>query len=1192
MTTGSTVSIANGTVTVEADGRLRFDPAAGFQGATGFTYVASDGNAASNTASVGVTVTPPNSPPAANDDSIASLEDSSAAFDPRLNDSDADADPISIRSVDGNLLSVGVAVPVSNGTVTLQADGSLIFAPTANFFGATSFAYELVDSFGASDNATITLNIANVDDGVTAVTDNVGLAEDTPATIDPRTNDIDVDNDTLSVTQINGAPIAVGTPVTVADGQVTLQADGQLTFTPNANFNGNTSFNYTISDGNGNISTAVIDLLVTAINDAPQAQPDAFSTAEESNLIFEVRSNDTDPEGDAFSVTQIDGVAVSLGSPVAISNGTVAVLADGRLDFTPTANFNGTTSFSYQVTDASGASAASTVDITVTPVNDAPTALNDMLATSEDTALALDVRSNDSDLDGDPLTLVSINGSPVAPGTPVAISNGQITLQADGTQMFDPAPGFNGLTTFNYVIQDSSGATAGASASITVSPVNDVPVAVADSAGTVEDTSVILDLRANDSDPDGDPLTITAINGTTLTTGVPLTVASGQVTRLADGTISFTPAADFNGSTSFSYTVSDPAGATAGSTATIVVTPANDAPLAIPDSFVTSEELAVVIDPRSNDSDVDGDALQIVSINGVSPALNVPLAVTDGTVELLADGRLQFVPANNFNGSTGFTYSVGDGSGLTASSSVTIVVNPVNDAPLGANDAAQTNEDTAIQIDVLANDTDPDGDPLQVASINGTVLSSGSPVTVANGIVSLGTGGQVLFTPTANFNGPTSFDYAVADTSGATSNATVNLIVNPVNDGPVALDDLITTNEDTPVVFPVTGNDSDPENDALTVAALNGQPVVAGDTITLPEGSATLLASGDIRFDPAPDFNGQISLSYVVRDSAGATGNAAIYVTILPLIDAPVAFDDVYAGASGGVLVIDPRLNDFDADHPASPERLSVVAINGQPLAVGQTMALVDAELSLLSNGSLQLTSLSQADQTLSFDYRIADEQQLNASARVTVHLAQIAPPELSTESGPDDIAPIDSSPFRFNPPGAAERSDDGPLYVGRAVRDSQAQTDLSIISSRENIIAGDTNRFAWNTTSADRVQQGQEGNATVQFAQVRADKVFGPVSTNPIADYQPGNHNLACWPDETPQSVLALNRLLNEYEQAQLARDADPASEPDAPLCVPGEQSSQSGQKPAPVCEQVSDLTTQPAFSRFSDQLARARRL
>jgi VCBS repeat-containing protein len=201
-----------------------------------------------------------------------------------------------------------------------------------------------------------------------------------------------------------------------ANGTVTLNADGSFDYTPNADFNGTDTFTYTASDSTGVSAETTVTITVNAVNDAPTAGEDAYSTDEDTALTIAapgVLSNDTDPEGDAMSAILGTGPA----------NGTVTLNADGSFAYTPNANFNGSDSFTYKTSDGTAESAETTASITVNAVNDLPTATDDLYATEEDTTLiiALGV-ANDSDLEGCP------DGDPRHRPT-----NGTVTPNADGS---------------------------------------------------------------------------------------------------------------------------------------------------------------------------------------------------------------------------------------------------------------------------------------------------------------------------------------------------------------------------------------------------------------------------------------------------------------------------------------------------------------------------------------------------------------------------------------------------------------------------------------------------------------------------------------------------------------------------------------------------------------------------------------
>ncbi len=312
-------------------------------------------------------------------------------------------------------------------------------------------------------------------------------------------------------------------------------------------------------------------------------------------------------------------------------------------------------------------------------------------------------------------------------------------------------------------------------------------MAVNDTVTTDEDTAVTIDVLANDSDPENDTLTITAASVPT---------EQGTV-AIVDGKLVFTPAENFNGDATISYTTSD-GQLTDDATVAVTVNPVNDAPVAVNDTVATDEDTAVTIDVLANDSDPENDQLTIT---------NASVPAEQGTVAIV-DGKLVFTPAENFhNGDATISYTISDGQ-LTDDATVAVTVNPVNDAPVAVNDAVSTDEDTAVTIDVLANDSDPENDTLTITAAS--VPAEQGTVTIVDG--------KLVFTPVENFNGDATISYTISD-GQLTDDATVAVTVNPVNDAPVAVNDAVSTDEDTAVTIDVLANDSDPENDTLTITA-------------------------------------------------------------------------------------------------------------------------------------------------------------------------------------------------------------------------------------------------------------------------------------------------------------------------------------------------------------------------------------
>ena len=452
--------------------------------------------------------------------------------------------------------------------------------------------------------------------------------------------------------------------------------------------------------------------------------------------------------GDTLTVQAVSFGATpgTVGAPLAGAWGTLVLRPDGSYTYTPApaaqALDDGESQvdvFTYTVTDGGGLTSSTTLTITVTGVNDAPVAVDDRAITPEDTPVTIPVLANDSDPDGDPLTVTQVDGQPItAGGSPVQITDpvtgtpiGSVTLTPEGTLVFTPAPGFNGPVDFPYTVSDGT-TTDTATVNLTVDSINDPPVANPDQVTGPEDTLLTFDPRANDSDPEKDPLTITEVNGQPIAVGTPVTLPEGVLTLNPDGTMSFQPNPDFNGPVSFDYTVSDGA-LTDTSTVNILITAVNDPPAGQDTTRTVPQGTPYVLE--ANDfgfSDPDkGDTLGGVRIDTLPTNGSLQLngaPVTAGTVVTpaqLAAGALKFVPDANESGAPygSFTFSVQDQAGLfdPLPNTFSLIVDPLSNTPAVADDLATTPEDTPVTIDVLANDSDADPqDKLSVIAVNDT----------------------------------------------------------------------------------------------------------------------------------------------------------------------------------------------------------------------------------------------------------------------------------------------------------------------------------------------------------------------------------------------------------------------------------------------------------------------------------------
>ncbi|GAB5445868.1 tandem-95 repeat protein [Gymnodinialimonas sp.] len=650
---------SNGSVVIDADGNYTYTPDPDYNGPDSFTYTVSDGMGGEATATVNLTVNPVNDAPDAMNDSVTTPEETEITIDALGNDTDVDGD---------TLVITGASVPTSQGTVDIVGN-QLVFTPAENFNGPATISYAISDGNGGTDTAEVTVDVTPVNDDPVAVDDNASTMEDESVVIDLIGNDTDVDGDTLELAAVSVDP-ALGTVVD--------NGDGTVTFTPAPDYNGPVTIDYTVSDGNGGTDDGQAFVTVGSVNDGPTAVDDSASTDEDTDVTFNVIGNDTDPDGDTLEV-----VGATVVDP---ATGTVTNNNDGTLTFTPALNYNGPAEITYTISDGNGGTDTGTVNVTVNPVNDDPVAVDDIETTDEDVAVVVDLLGNDSDVDGDTLVLQSFSVDP-AEGT--AVDNG------DGTVTFTPALNFNGPATITYVVSDGNGGTDTGEAIVSVGAVNDGPVAGDDTATTEEDTAITLtDVLDNDSDADGDPLTI-----------IDVTVPTDQGTVTTDGTnVTFTPAENFNGPAEITYTISDGNGGTDTGTIAVDVTPVNDDPDAVDDSDSTEFETAVEIDLLANDTDVDNPASDLVVTSATVDPAEGTLTPT-GT-----EGVFTFTPADGFEGTATVSYTISDGAGGTDSAVHTIEVGADPTPQDGIVDGEESGEEMILGYDDSNLPTDQGGD--------------------------------------------------------------------------------------------------------------------------------------------------------------------------------------------------------------------------------------------------------------------------------------------------------------------------------------------------------------------------------------------------------------------------------------------------------------------------------------------------
>ena len=690
-----------------------------------------------------------------------------------------------------------------------------------------------------------------------------------------------------------------------------------------------------LSDGTTN--TGLMSVLNVAVaggtGAAPVANPDSLATDEDTAGTLNVVSNDT-ADTSVNPSNAIDPASLVIRS--APLNGSVATDALGNVTYTPAADFNGTDQFTYTVNDTAGKqSNATTVSVTVNPVNDAPVANADAFETQVGVSLTIAAGGllvNDTDVDGDVLTVSAID---------TALTAGTAVLNADSSINYTPSPTAVAPSTDSFTYTVSNGlltSTATVTITLTAAPIVP-PTAVNDSATTAEDSAVVIAVLSNDTAGSS------AINPATIAVVAP---ANGTAVADALGNVTYTPNANYNGVDQFSYTVTDSAGQVSNvATVNLTISAVNDAPIAVADSYGAQVGVVLTVSAASgvlaNDTDVENDALTAGGLN---------ITGTAGTVSLNPNGSFTYTPAATAVAGDidTFSYTANDGVSSSTPAVVTITIAPAPPAPPTANaDSLTTNEDTVGVVNVLTNDTagsvaiDPASVTIVTAPSHGTVLVDAL--------------GNVTYTPTLNYFGPDQFGYTVndSDVPARTSNeAVVSITVNPVNDAPVGVADsyeipfwsgVVVTPAASGVLF----NDTDIEGDVLTATSLDTTGT-AGTVVLYPDGSFAYTprvgaAAGEVD-----------TFTYIANDGAANSNVTTVTINIIqgtPVTNVlPEARGDtvVYSrGANGnGPMVFNMSVllaNDSDPDDPNFP--------------VGSTIVLVDANNDGIADTRLNGSSIT-----------------------------------------------------------------------------------------------------------------------------------------------------------------------------------------------------------------------------------------
>jgi len=794
---------------------LLYTPKRGANGSDSFTYqiLESDGTA-SNTATVWISILPCPDVPVAVPDSYTTKQGKQlTVVAPGVLSNDA---------FKGGLAPYAfIKTQPAHGSASMSADGSFVYSPSDGFSGTDSFTYYASSGTQESVPATVSISVEAVNHAPYALSQNVSLDEDTSTNI------------TLVAQDETPATLKYSLLTSPAHGTLSGTAPN-LVYTPYSNYNGADGFSFKANDGEFDSNTASVIFTVNPVNDAPVATPQNLSVDEGSSLWI------------ALSGSDVEGSPLTYSIVTQPKNGTIANIAPtntwSNLAYTPTPGFVGTDSFTFKVNDGQLDSQPATVSITFKPVNKAPVAQNSSVTTTEDYTGTFDLVAGDPD--GNPLSFSIVK----------APQHGQVSPYIDSRHLassyaYTPAPDYNGTDSFTFKANDGQLDSNVATVSVTVTPVNDPPLALVQFLTLDEDTTKSITLSATD------------VDSPTLSYSIVTPPTFGTLSGTAPNLV-YTPKADFNGLDSFAFKANDGKLDSADNWINLTVNPVNDAPVAQNQTVKLDEDTTANFVLAASDVD--------------SPNLSYTLTgnPTKGTISGTAP-NLTYTPNLLTTGTDTLTWSVSDGA-LSASAVVTFNVAPVNHAPTLLAQNVFLNGDSTATFALRASDVDG-------AALTATKLSDPQNGTVSqNGL-------SFTYKPNIYWNGTDSFTAKVSDGKLDSATATITFYVAPVNHSPLAADDSFpaATLQGNPFVVPLYGarsiTDNDINYDGPTTSLLP-------EIVTQPQNGSVIKNTAGFVYTPNSGWSGTDSFTYRDKTPGGAISNAAtISIGVTHINVAPVA---------------------------------------------------------------------------------------------------------------------------------------------------------------------------------------------------------------------------------------------------------------------------------------------------------------
>jgi len=893
---------------------------------------------------------------------------------------------------ENDALSVSLINAPTEGSVTLNADGSFVYISNGGFTGTDSFTYSVSDGKAESESSVILTVDSGVDNLPVAKDDSFSLVVNKPIIIQSPGiifNDYDIDGDSLAAFLQDSAQ----------HGTVSVDPSGFFYYIPDVDFEGDDSFTYIVQNSYGNSNKATVNFSVSGKdnNHTPYALADFYSLETQTTfsvpLSMGVVANDFDADDDVLSAVEVSGPEF----------GTLTLNSDGSFTYLP-GDFIGTTSFCYKVNDGTVDSSYTEVLLDVTPTgeNNAPIGTPDSYTAGNGETLSVSgedgVLANDFDADGDNLSVSLID-------TP---HYGTInSIQPDGSFEYKAPDHFSGIDWFTYRISDGTIARDRILVKLEIS--NQPPTANDDSYSMIQDEFLNIDapgLLDNDTDPENDPLTTVKISDP----------QNGTLTLNEDGSFSYTPNPEFIGSDSFSYTVND--GNIDGNSANVLI----DVKKRNTPPSVQEEEYHLLVNQPllisapgllANDSDADNDLL----------TAEVDESPAHGDLTLYEDGAFSYLPDTDFQGTDSFSYTVFDGSDYSVLVTVNLFVEQegtvIAPQPVGDLYYVSSNSPLSVpwQSGILLNDIKGSFDEL-------TAVVDNSPL---NGVLTLLDDGSFSYTPNQDFSGFDSFSYYIEYNENSTPVVPVKIVV--------------LSDESDVIPTPLPDVYETPYNTILNVSSDLG--VISNDLIADTEnytvelvddayyGFVDLKADGSFEYEPDSDFSGIDWFSYILTNASNNSNTVFVKITVnTPNLNTPPsAQDDTFSVVENSVLEVElPGVLANDSD----PDGDGITAVNDSNPVHG---VLIFEE-----DGSFSYTPETDFVGTDSFSYRAFDSEDYSNTATVTIDITsqnQNNPPVAQNDS----YSAFLNSPLQVDAPGVLANDSDP----------EGAQLSVSVVTMPEN---------------------------------------------------------------------------------------------------------------------------------------------